>query len=65
MSGRTAKTYEHVVGLFGEHMSDTTNTVHMLFSNCVKYDKCTTNMYMLFENSVTYNRYDYNIYMLF
>jgi len=46
-------------------MSGTTNTIHMLFTNCVTHNKYITNTYMSFENSVTYSKCDHNIHMLF
>jgi len=63
--GVLQKAYKHAVGFFQEHMSGTTNTIHMLFYHCVKYDKYITNIYMLIENSVTYKKCDHNIYILF
>ena len=63
--GILQKQYKHVVGFFEEHMSGTTNTIHMLFKNSVTYHKYISNIHMLFENSLKYNKYDHNIDMLF
>ena len=56
---------KHFVGIFEQHRSWTTNTIHMLFTNCSIYNRYITNIYMLFANSVSYNNCDHNIYMLF
>ena len=42
--GVLQKTYERIVGFFEQHISGTTNTIHMLFTNCVKYNKYNTNI---------------------
>ena len=50
--GILQKTYNHVVGVFKEHMSDITNTIYMLCKNCVTYHQKIDNIYMLFGKSV-------------
>ena len=52
--GLLQTTFKHVVGFYAQHMSETTNTIDVLFINFVTYNKYITNIYVLFENSVTY-----------
>jgi len=47
--------YKHVAGLFEEHVSGTTNTIYMLFKNCVTWKEKFNNIHVLFENDVTYD----------
>ena len=47
--GVLQKTYKLVAGFVEEHRSGTTNTIHMLFENCVTYNEYITKIHILFQ----------------